>query len=986
MYNSKMKPAKPAARRKTAVESPPEKSSSKKKRPLFIAGIGASAGGLEALEQFLRQVPAETGIAFVIVQHLDPTHKGIMPELLQRTTRMKVQQVEDRMPVQPDCVYVIPPNKDMSILHGVLHLFEPTESRGLRLPIDFFFRSLAEDQQELSIGIILSGMGSDGTAGLRAIKSHSGLVVVQEPGSAKFDSMPRSAIAAGLADLVAPAEQIPAKILGYLSHVPVLTKPGTILEEREKSALEKVIILLRAKTGQDFSLYKKNTLYRRIERRMGIHQIDRIAGYVRFLQNNSQEVEILFKELLIGVTSFFRDPQEWDLLAAEALPALLADRPADGVIRAWSAGCSTGEEAYSLAILFREALERLKPVQRCTLQVFATDLDPDAIDQARRGVYPANIAADLSAERLQRYFTLEETGYRVNREIRETVTFAPQNVIHDPPFTRLDIVICRNLLIYLEPDLQKKLLPLFHYSLNPGGVLFLGNSESVGNFSDLFTALQPKSRLFRRRESVLRPDTVNFPAMPSPSYPDLYKEFKMPKPAVNLQSLAEQLLLRDHSPPAVLVSSEGDILYISGRTGKYLEPAAGKANWNIFAMAREGLRFELSNAFQKAVRQKATLSVAGCKIEINGNTQGVDLIIQPIEQPEALQGMVMVLFQDTALPQEGPASGKLNPKSAASARMAELEQNLRRCREELQATREGMQASQEELKSMNEELQSTNEELQSTNEELTTSKEEMQSMNEELQTVNAEQLAKMDELGRANSDMKNLLNSTDIITIFLDNELRVQRFTSGAVKIFKLIPGDVGRPLSDIVTHLRYPELADDARAVQQTLVFSEKQIPSSDGSWFEVRIMPYRTLEDRIDGLVLTFTDITAAKALETELRQTGEMLRILLQTVPSLVICLDADGRILEFNHAAERLLGRLRSEVLGHSYVELFVPKTDRNQVTEDLKSLLDAPADQTFLSQVTTSDGHSQTIQWTARSIPDAAGKPSGIVNIGKILTE
>ncbi|HEY6007996.1 MAG TPA: chemotaxis protein CheB, partial [Geobacteraceae bacterium] len=398
-----------------------------------IVGIGASAGGLEALEQFLRHVPEESGMAFVIVQHLDPTHKGIMPELLQRTTGMEVFQVRDRMRVKHDCVYVIPPNKDMSILHGVLHLFEPTAPRGLRLPIDFFLRSLAEDRQERSIGVILSGMGSDGTMGLRAIKEKAGVALVQEPASARFDSMPRSAIDAGLADIVAPAEDLPGKIIDYLRHALIISKTGLPLQEKDQSALEKVLILLRAKTGHDFSLYKKSTVYRRIERRMGIHQIDKIAAYVRYLQENSQEVELLFKELLIGVTSFFRDPPAWEQLQGEAIPAILADRPSGGVLRAWSAGCSTGEEAYSLAVSFKEALEQVKPRVSFTLQIFATDLDRDAIDKARQGVYPDNIAADVSPERLRRFFSKEENGYRVRKEIREMVTFATQNVIMDPP-------------------------------------------------------------------------------------------------------------------------------------------------------------------------------------------------------------------------------------------------------------------------------------------------------------------------------------------------------------------------------------------------------------------------------------------------------------------------------------------------------------------------------------------------------------------------
>src|SRR5512146_2527172 len=609
---------------KRAGPSPKETPSRQESLPFPIVGIGASAGGLEALEQFLRQVPEGSGMAFVIVQHLDPTHKGVMPELLQRTTGMEVFHVRDLMRVKPDCVYVIPPNKDMSILHGVLHLFEPTAPRGLRLPIDFFLRALAEDRQERSIGVILSGMGSDGTMGLRAVKEKAGVALVQEPASAMFDSMPRSAIDAGLADIVAPAEELPGKIIDYLRHARIIAKTDRPLEEKDKSALEKVLILLRARTGHDFSMYKKNTVYRRIERRMGIHQIDRIAAYVRYLQENPQEVELLFKELLIGVTSFFRDPAAWEQLQGEAIPALLAGRPAGGVLRAWSAGCSTGEEAYSLAIAFKEALAQVKPKESFTLQIFATDLDRDAIDKARQGVYPANIVADVSPERLHRFFVQEENGYRVGKEIREMVTFATQNVIMDPPFTKLDILICRNLLIYLTPELQKKLLPLFHYSLNTGGVLFMGSAETVSAFTDLFTPIDNISKLFRRRESVLPAEPLAFPASFGFALPEVPKELTMSKPAANLQSLADQLLLQRFSPPALLVNDRGAILYISGRTGKYLEPAAGKANWNIFAMAREGLRFDLGNAFQKAARQKEAVTVNGARVGTNGGMQNVD--------------------------------------------------------------------------------------------------------------------------------------------------------------------------------------------------------------------------------------------------------------------------------------------------------------------------------------------------------------------------
>ncbi|HLO26224.1 MAG TPA: CheR family methyltransferase, partial [Geobacteraceae bacterium] len=516
--------------------------------------------------------------------------------------------------------------------------------------------------------------------------------------------------------------------------------------------------------------------------------------------------------------------------------------------------------------------EQVKPKVSFTLQIFATDLERDAIDKARQGFYPANIAADVPPERLRRFFVQDGTGYRVGKEIREMVTFATQNLIMDPPFTKLDILICRNLLIYLTPELQKKLLPLFHYSLNPDGVLFLGSSETVSAFTDLFAPLNIKSRLFRRRETVLPAEPVAFPASFIPAPSGIPKELTMVKPAANLQSLADQLLLQHFSPPAVLVNDKGDILYISGRTGKYLEPAAGKANWNIFAMAREGLRFDLGSAFQKALRQKGAITAKGLKIGESDGTQTVDITVQAIEEPEALRGMVMIVFTDVATPLEKKGPGRSRTALSGTARVLELEQELRQLREGLLTTREEMQSSQEELKS-------TNEELQSTNEELTTSREEMQSLNEELQTVNAEQQSKMDELSWMNNDMRNLLNSTEIVTVFLDRDLHIRRFTTGANKLFKLIPGDVGRPLSDIASDLHYPGMGDEAREVLRALAFSEKQVAATDGRWFSVRIMPYRTMEDVIDGVVITFADITAAKTLEAELREENARLKKLVQ-----------------------------------------------------------------------------------------------------------
>jgi two-component system, chemotaxis family, CheB/CheR fusion protein len=838
-----------------------------------ILGIGASAGGLEALEQFFENMPDDSGMAFVVIQHLDPTHVGIMPELLQRITRMKVLQACDQQKVKPNCVYVIPPNKSMSLLNGALHLFDPVESRGLRLPIDVFFRSLANDRQEKSIGIILSGMGSDGSLGLKAIKEKYGIVLVQDPTSAKFDGMPRSAIETVNADIVSSAEELPAKLIAYLKFVPVV-KTDDETENKNKSNLDKIIILLREQSGHDFSLYKKTTLFRRIERRKGVHQIDKINNYVRFLQVNPKEIEILFKELLIGVTSFFRDTAVWEKLKKNVLPDLMNELPDKHVMRAWVPGCSTGEEAYSLAIVFHEAMEKVKKHKNLTLQIFATDLDHDAIEKARKGIFSSNIAADVSPERLGRFFTVETEGYRVNTSIREMVVFAPQNVIKDPPFTKLDILSCRNMLIYMEHELQEKLMVLFNYSLVPGGIMLLGTAETLGNRQEGFKDIDAKLKIYKRSATFQSPELVDFP---SSFYHNKAMTTKIttPKTVENIQTLADQILLQRFAPASVLVNSTGDILYITGRTGKYLEPVAGKANWNIHAMAREGLRQVLPEAFRKAMQSFDAVIVRNIKIGTNGGTQFVDITVQRIESPDPIRGMVMVVFTDVPATFEHHIANRKTGKRSSTGRQKELEIELQRSYEEMQSIREVMQTSQEELKSSNEELQSTNEELQSTNEELTTSKEEMQSLNEELQTVNIELQSKVSDYVRANDDMKNLLNSTEIATLFLDKELNIRRFTDQVTNIFKLRNADIGRPFTDLVSDLRYPEIDSNAWQVIKTLTPIETAIATNDGRWFNVRIMPYRTLEDRIDGLVMTFTNITLAKKLEIELKEANEALR---------------------------------------------------------------------------------------------------------------
>jgi chemotaxis methyl-accepting protein methylase len=833
-----------------------------------IVGIGTSAGGLEALERFFRHVPEGSGLAYVVVQHLDPTHKAMLPELLRRFTGMRVFEVNRRMRVQPNCVYVMPPAKGLSMNRGTLLPVDPDAPRGQRLPIDRFLRSLAEEHRDLAVGVILSGMGSDGSLGLRTIKEQAGLVLVQDPAEAGFDGMPRSAIATRDVDIIGLAAELPARILAYFRH-PVGAL-GTLDDSDGHSGgdLEQVLIALRSRTGHDFLRYKKTSVQRRIERRMGIHQLDKMASYVRYTAENPQELDLLFKELLIGVTSFFRDPAAWELLGEQVLPALLADHADGGSLRAWVPACSTGEEAYTLAMVFQEALARLKPKGRFKLQIFATDIDADAIEKARKGIYPPNVQADLSATRLTRFFQEDGGAFRVRGEIREMVTFAPQDVLLDPPFTKLDILCCRNLLIYLGADLQNRLMTLFHYSLRPGGTLFLGSAEAIGKQQELFAPLDPKIRLFQRRDMLGR-RAVGFdpPAGRLPVSQPASDEVKGPIATTlpSLAAVADQLLLQRFSPAAVLVNENGDILYINGRTGKYLEPATGQANWNVHAMAREGLREPLGLALRKAARSHGPVEINGITVGTNGGTQTVDVRVQAIEAPVQVRGMLMVVFADVPAP--APAGRTPRRKPVAHSREAEL--LVRQAREDSRHLYEDMQTAQEELKSANEELQSTNEELQSTNEELTTSREEMQSMNEELQTVNAELRSKVDELTHASNDMKNLLDSTDIATVFLDTELRVRRFTPHATEIFKLIPGDVSRPLSDIVTQLDYPRLERDVGEVLRTLVFCEHEISASGGRWFRVRIMPYRTMDNRIDGVVITFANITAQKRLEAQLRK---------------------------------------------------------------------------------------------------------------------
>ncbi len=868
----------------------------------YVVGIGASAGGLEAFERFFSRLPPTTGMVFVLVQHLEPTHKGMMPELLARHTAMPVVQAEDGMQVEPNGVYVIPPGTDLAILHGRLQVLEPSVPRGFRTPIDFFFRHLAVDQRERAVGIILSGMGSDGALGLRAIKEHLGMAMVQDPASAKYDGMPRSAIGTGMADYVAAAEELPGKLMQYVSHLPSAIAKRAADEEAPSSGLEKIFVLLRAYGGNDFSCYKKSTIDRRIERRMSVHQFNSLPRYVRFLQENPQEVELLHKELLIGVTSFFRDAEMFDFLREKALPHLLESRPPKRTIRMWNPGCSTGEETYSLAITLKECLEGLAnepPRRNAAIQIFATDIDQDAIDKSRRGRFPAGIASDVSPERLERYFQREDEGYRIKKELSVLVVFAAQNILVDPPFTKVDVLCCRNLLIYLNVETQKKLLPLMHFALNPGGLLVLGSAESAGGFGHLFSPLDKKWKVYQRIESTTRPG-IDMPAcvpqrerVRSGAAGNLIEKGK--ETDMDILYTAQRAILDRYGPPSVVVNAEGDIVYIGGRTGKYLEPASGKVNNNVFAMAREGLRDELGAAIHNAATRKAPYTAKGVKVKSDGEFTTVNLIVRPLDDPAASRGLLMVVFEETAAEEAPRAAAKEPPPPGQTVPPHELEEELSHTRERLQSTVEEMQTAQEELRATNEELQSNNEELQSTNEELNSSKEELQSLNEELQTVNAELQAKMSELSRSNSDMKNLLNGIEIATIFLDNNLCVKRFTAEADRIVNLVAGDVGRPLGHFATNLKYGRLVEDAAAVLDRLTPKEAQVEAKDGRWYNMRILLYRSADNAIEGVVMTFADITVIKRLEESSQAAREYAENIISTIREPLVVLDDELRIV-------------------------------------------------------------------------------------------
>lgn len=948
-----------------------------------VVGIGASAGGLSAFEAFFSAMPADKdpGMAFVLVQHMAPDHESILVELIRRYTRMEVFEVTDGMRILPNCAYVIPPNRDMALSKGALQLLDPVATGSHRLSIDFFFRSLAQDQRERAICVILSGAGSDGTQGMRAIKAEGGMAMAQTPASTEYDAMPRSAIATGLIDFTLPPAEMPAQLLAYVRGVArkASLRPSSIAVKVDEP-IKNILTLLRAHTGHDFAQYKPNTVNRRVERRMVVQQIDRPEQYLLLLKENPAEIEALFRDLLIGVTKFFRDAEAFEAVQKQ-IARRLASTPVGSPVRVWALACSTGEEAYSVAILFREQMELMK--QSFRLQLFATDIDSRAIATARAGLYPSSIATDVSPERLSRWFSPEGDSYRIDKSIRDTLIFSEHDVVKDPPFSRLDFISCRNLLIYMGPELQRKLFPLFHYALNQDGMLLLGSAETVGDFEELFAPLDRKAKLYQRQETHSPTSLVPAPSAPRATSHRSVGRVPPPsprEPELPLRELAERAFLA-RAPVGALVNARGDLLYVHGYTGKYLQPAPGEAGLSILRMARAGLAHELANALQRASTTKELVCYPKLRVRADGATSTINLTVEPILPGgnPADEALFLVAFEEVTLSEPGspayggPGSGGGSPQEASDARIAVLTQELRAKDEYLRRTQEEAQTANEELRSANEELQSTNEELQSTNEELETSKEELQSVNEELATVNAELQTKVSDLSRANNDMNNLMAGTGVGTIFVDHQLCVRRFTPAVTPLVNLIRTDVGRPLGHIVSNLLgYDRLVSDVQEVLETLIPKEVEVKTQAAAWFLLRIRPYRTLENVIEGAVITFTEITEQKHAQGVLLEHEALRRMaaVMRDATDAMTVQGLDGQILAWNRCATARYGWSEAEALSMN-IRALIPESQREAALAMVRRLAQAEVLEPFRTGRLTKDSKVVEISMTATALVNAA---------------
>jgi two-component system, chemotaxis family, CheB/CheR fusion protein len=914
--NAKRSSAKKSTR-STSIQTPTETQRVNQSELFPVVGIGASAGGLEAFTQLLSHLPIDTGMAFVLVQHLDPSQKSLLSEILSRTTQMPVCEVQNGITVEPNAVYVIPPNATMTIAKGALHLIPREKIQRASMSIDGFFHSLAADRGDRAIGVILSGADADGSRGLEAIKAAGGITFAQSEDSAQVSNMPNMAIATGHVDFILPPAAIAEKLADISRHPYVASAISTVLTEEPldaKDALSAIFSLLRTATKVDFTRYKHTTIKRRIFRRMALYRLEQLEDYLRYLYENPAEVQALSQEILINVTSFFRDADAFEALKQEVFPAMMRDRSPESPIRVWVAGCSTGEEAYSIAICLLEFLAH--QLRKPSIQIFATDVSELAIEKARLGIYPQSQTVDVSSERLQRFFTPIEGSYQINKAVRELCIFARQNLIGDPPFSRLDLISCRNVLIYFGATLQKKVLPMFHYGLMPTGFLLLGTSETVGEFSDLFTLVDRKNKIYAKQPASLR---LNMDLMTSSHSLD-----SSPQPIVagesdretELHKAADRIVLNHYAPVGVVINTQLEILQFRGQTGAYLEPSPGRASLNLLNMVKEGLRLDLRAAIHQARQDEKSVRKEEIPLRESVNTpddgqvriRQVRLDVIPFKPKAAQETYFLVLFEEMQVvnpvveksQRNRPSQSKRKQQTSEQQEIQRLQQELDTTKVYLQSIIEEQQSTNQDLRAANEEILSSNEELQSTNEELQTAKEEIQATNEELSTINDELYRRHAETTQIGNDFQNLLGSINIPILMLEGDLRIRRFTPTAASLFNLIPTDVGRPLSDIKHNLTIPNLEQQILEVIETLNLKSQEIQDKDGHWYDLRIRPYRTLDNRIDGAVVVLVEIDVLKHSNDRIEAARDYAEAIVQTVREALVVLDEDLQVVTANQS--------------------------------------------------------------------------------------
>jgi len=919
--------------------------------PFPVVGIGASAGGFEAALTLLKHLPVDTGMAFVVIMHLDPRHKSKLTELFSRVTGMPVREIRNGVALEPNHVYILPPNSDTVQVGNRLQLLRRGENVRIHMAIDHFFRSLAEQQGDRAIGVVLSGTGTDGTQGLGAIKAEAGITFAEAETSAKYFGMPGSAIDAGCVDAILPAERIAAELARIARHP--LIRPRTKARGKEPEpfpesadALDKIFFLLKQNSTVDFSLYKHTTLRRRIGRRMVLQRTERVEDYVSLLRSNRDELEALFRDLLINVTCFFRDKKVYAALKKKILPRLLKGKADGGEIRVWVPGCASGEEVYSLAICLSEEITRA--TRKLKLQVFGTDLSEPAIAKARLGHFPALIAKDVPPDRLRRFFIKTSTGYQISRGIRDLCTFARQNLCEDPPFSRLDIISCRNVLIYLGPELQRRCMPVFHYALNPVGYLLLGTSETVGSATDLFALVDKRNKIYVKKNAA---STVNLEftakallaARPTP--PTNFQTSRPDVPLqgpIDLQSQADRIILTQYAPSGVIIDTRMRVHEFRGRTGRFLEHAPGAATLNLLQMVRPGLVVDLRTAIHRALKEDDTVRKEGIPLKINGHPYEVTIAVVPFTLAHSGEKWLLVLFEegrviDTEKTLSLPKGGKASP-DVRDIEIHRLRSELGANKQSLQAIIEEQEATNEELKSANEEIESSNEELQSTNEELETAKEELQSTNEELTTLNEELSNRNLEMALMNNDLTNLLSSINIPILMVDNSLAVRRATPLAEKLFNLIPTDIGRRLSDLKANLTISNIDNMIREVLESLTTRESKVQDMQGRWYSLRIRPYRTRDNKIDGAVITLVDIDEEQRNITRLELASQHTDAILDTVYEPLAMLDADLKVRKASRAFYKTFDLNRKKTEGLHFCEIGAGEWDVQQIRNLLETML------------------------------------------------